>query len=224
MSKWGDVNLWASAELEEAMWTYRQFMGMFLHFKGDYDWFKYGDMVNVKTESFLARKDRNLFVKLHRKFKNMDEAEVVAHLAANFIDNPKCWVHFLVSAKADKNRKEFLAELQGFQYSLRTFLTDNIESICKSQGTNFIGLFKPVSDEEYPWFLRGIIAEKFPTSHMVAMGVLTGAFNQYDKMYENDPNWPTISSYINKIKGFYVVDIEGERVWLANLIKEKGLQ
>lgn len=67
--------------------AYKIFMGVRLHFKGEYDYFKYGPLA-TKPETFENRTDKFKFVKLARMY----EDELVWATAFAMYNKPDVWV------------------------------------------------------------------------------------------------------------------------------------
>lgn len=219
---WHNGSMWASMEYEAAMYTYQNFNAMRLHFQGKYDWHKHGAALKVKFETFVKRKDKNFFLKLHRRFEQYDEGMLIAHLAANFIENPKCWIQELLSKTADDRRKDFIAKNEAFPYEFRNWVQDTIPIICQQNNCKFLDLIRP-QDGEMTWLQKAIIADKIPMHILVGFDRITGFINTYETQYEDDPMWQEINDYLKIVRGFYVFDYQPSARFLINFLKDNNL-
>lgn len=223
MSDWKEQHSsWAIMEYEGALNAYCNFNGMRLHFQGRYDWFKNGSGVKVKFETFMKRSDKQWFLKLHRRFQQYDDSILIAHLAANFIENPKCWIQELLSRNADDRREKFIAALKAYDYDFQMWVKDNLWNICNQNQCKFLDLIRPKAGE-LTWLQKAVIADRIPMHILVGLDRITGFINTYDEHYADDPMWEEIADYLKKIRGFYVFDYQPSKIFLINYIKDNNL-
>ncbi len=223
MADWNEGgSLWASMQMEEALDTYCNFQAMRLHFQGRYDWHKYGDTVKIKLETFLKRRDKKLFLQLHRRFANREDGIFLAHLAANFIANPKIWVTGLLNPNADAVRKQWIASVDAYDYNFQCFINDSLRSICMQNNKTFLELIRPPEDGQHPWLLKAVVADRIPMEVVIGLDRCTGFISTYDKHFD-DPIWTEVSEYLHMIQGFYMFDYKPSQIYLINFIRKHGL-
>ncbi|UFD98137.1 hypothetical protein [Vibrio phage BX-1] len=221
-----ELSHWEQMEFESALPTYQTYMGMKLHFKQGvkYDWFEYGSQVNLKVESLYKARGRQQILKLHKRFSQLPEEHLIAHLAANFIHDPNMWLLDLLKKDADQRASEFRSVIENFTYRFRTFMNDSMLDYAEAKGLSFMGLYRPTSGSEHTWLLKALLAEKLPWWFVVGLNRVTSFVSVYDKIYANDMFWPTISDHIKQIQGFYVFDHESAQRWLIQEINRRDLK
>lgn len=220
-----ELTHWEKIEFEAALPTYRIYQGMKLHFNPaiKYDWHHYGGADNLNVNSMYKARGRIQLLKLHKKFERLGEEYLIAHLAANFIHDPKMWLVALLSRDATQRADEYRGIIENFRYKFQIFMNDNIFEYCELRNTTFMELIKPPADGSHSWLLKGLIAEKLPWWFVIGLNRITSFVQAYDKTYAGDMFWPTISDHIKNIQGFYVFDHESTQHWLISEIKRRNL-
>lgn len=220
-----ELSHYEQMEFESALPTYQTYMGMKLHFSPsvNYCWFEYGQQSTLNVGSLYKARGRLQIMKLHKRFSQLPEEHLIAHLAANFIHKPNIWLLDLLKKDAFDRATEYRGVIENFQYKFKTFMSDSMINYAEAKGLSFMDLIKPTSASEHTWLLKACMSEKIPLWVIVGLNRITSFVQTYDKIYANDIFWPTISDHIKRIQGFYVFEHSTAQQWLIKEIKNKGL-
>lgn len=213
-------------ELEDSFITYQIWEGIRSHFAYDkYNWEDYGPKSNLKFENYMNHKHRMHFLKLHRRFKGK-RGELTAHIAANFMVNPKFFIMSALSKEAFKNALEYNAIFEDFELNFRQWVMVNIPVIMQEHNvTSFMELIR-VKEYDEPWLLSAISNNDVPEWFAVGLDLMINYRVRYNEAYSEHFVWQGNSKRISKLLPWFPfndAEINSLRVWLTKFLKEKGL-
>jgi hypothetical protein len=123
---------------------YSTYLAVNNHFKGKYDFFKYNGKINVKYNSYEARKDKYFFEKASRKFKRDD---FIKYLVANFTKG-NTWIGDLLTAKTEIDFKKWRKRIESLTYNFKEEL-----SLIYDKESDFNKLLL-IDDGKHPYAFR----------------------------------------------------------------------
>ena len=124
---------------------YQTYLAVNNHFKQkSYDFFKYNGKINVKHNSYEARKDKYFFEKASRKFKRDD---FIKYLVANFTRGDT-WIGDLLTPKKEIDFKKWRKHIESLTYNFKEEL-----SYISDKEENFNNLFV-IKDGRHPYVFR----------------------------------------------------------------------
>lgn len=216
------ITQYEKLELDGAFWTYKIWEGIRRHFNyKNYDWDDYGPLANAKFSTFENHRHRWAFVKLHRRFRGR-EAELIAHLAANFMLNKKFYIINALSKAALDNTKEYIRDNEDFQYNFRNWMSTYIPLALKKNRTNsFESLVKP--DGSKPtWLFNALVNDEIPLWVAVGLDRMLRFQPRYHQVYGDNFVWYEAEAKLIKAYPFYVFDIDESKQWALRWIRENG--
>jgi hypothetical protein len=155
--------------------AYQSFLAVTKHFKGTYDYFKYGGKINTNYDSFLIKKDKYLFDKVAKKYKNSDE--LLKFLVSSTVDgNRQGWIGDLLNPYHDIVYKKWKKKIESLSYNFKEDLShlNEIES-------DFNNMFKFV-DGKHPLLFRAYSGRKISLETLVILDELV----HYTKAWQKE--------------------------------------
>ena len=151
--------------------AYQTYLAVSNHFKGRYDYFKYGGKVNAKRDSFEARRDKYLFEKVSKKFKRED---FIKYLVANMTDG-SLWIGELLTPAHEIAYKKWKKRIESLTYNFK----EDIETLSDLEG-DFNNVFLP--KESHPILYRAYSGRKISLETLVILDELV----HYTKAWQKE--------------------------------------
>ena len=175
--------------------AYTLYLGIKLHFySNDYDFVKYNGKVKADIKSFLKRKDKYHFGKLHRTHKQELQDFYIANLSKKDL-----WAGDLLSEECVKVYKEWKKNNQKLSYLFETEVSDLLrkKDIQKAlEGKN----------GQHPILLKEFMAKKVSLETICIMDEIVEFTKDWDRMISERIVYPEIHNKINKYKSFVDFD------------------
>ena len=170
-----------------------------LHFNSEsYNFFHYDGKTRVSMEAFEKRRDKYLFHRLARKYR---EEEMVSFLVSNFIHSDDNWTKSLLEEEAESTYKEWKRVTD----SMSRVYVEDLQRIATKD--NFNELFK-VEDGQFPKLLIALMQKEITIETMVILNNVFDFIRIWDKKISDDIVYPKISRKIRKYGSFLVVDVD----------------
>jgi hypothetical protein len=179
--------------------TYSLYQAIKLHFNSEkYNFFLYDGKTRVSVDAFQKRRDKFLFHRLGRKYR---EDEMVPFLVSNFVHRDNNWTKSLLENEADATYLEWKRKTD----SMSRVYTEDLKKIATPE--NFNDLFKVESDkQQYPKLLVHYMQKDITLETMVILNNIFEYLRIWDKKIEEDVIYPKISLKIRKYGAFLSVD------------------
>jgi hypothetical protein len=170
-----------------------------LHFSSEsYNFFYYDGKTKVSVDAFQKRRDKFLFHRLARKYR---DDEMVSFLVANFVYSDDNWTKSLLEEKAAeiyenwKQRTDFMTKIY----------TEDLHKIVTKNNLN--NLFK-VEDGQFPKLLTLFMQNEVTLETMVILNNIFNFIQIWDKKISDDIIYPKISRKIRKYGSFLNVNVD----------------
>ena len=178
---------------------YCMYQAIKLHFNSEsYNFFHYDGKTRVSMEAFEKRRDKYLFHRLARKYR---EEEMVSFLVSNFIHSDDNWTKSLLEEEAESTYKEWKRVTD----SMSRVYVEDLQRIATKD--NFNELFK-VEDGQFPKLLIALMQKEITIETMVILNNVFDFIRIWDKKISDDIVYPKISRKIRKYGSFLVVDVD----------------
>ena len=175
--------------------AYTLYLGIKLHFySNDYDFVKYNGKVKADIKSFLKRKDKYHFGKLHRTHKQELQDFYIANLSKKDL-----WAGDLLSEECIKVYKEWKKNNQKLSYLFETEVSDLLRK-------KDIQKVLEVKNGQHPILLKEFMAKKVSLETICIMDEIVGFKKDWDRMISERIVYPEIHNKINKYKSFVDFD------------------
>jgi len=170
-----------------------------LHFSTEnYNFFQYDGKTRVSIEAFEKRRDKFLFHRLARKYRDED---MVSFLVANFVHSDSNWTKSLLEEDADATYKEW----KRITDSMSRVYLDDLAKVCP-EPKEFNDLFK-VEDGQFPKLLVAFMQNDVTLETMVILNNIFDFIKIWDKKISDDIIYPKISRKVRKYGAFLNVDV-----------------
>lgn len=170
-----------------------------LHFGSEnYNFFHYDGKTRVSMEAFEKRRDKYLFHRLARKYR---DEEMVSFLVANFVHSDDNWTKSLLEDEAEQTYREW----KRITDSMSRVYLDDLAKICPDP-KEFNSLFK-VEDGQFPKLLIALMQKEVTMETMVILNNIFDFVRVWDKKISDDIVYPKISRKIRKYGSFLNVDV-----------------
>jgi|TARA_S200000501_G_scaffold192639_1_gene181443 hypothetical protein len=175
--------------------AYTLYLGIKLHFySNDYDFVKYNGKVKADIKSFLKRKDKYHFGKLHRTHKQELQDFYIANLSKKDL-----WAGDLLSEECVKVYKEWKKNNQKLSYLFETEVSDLLRK-------KDIQKVLEVKNGQHPILLKEFMAKKVSLETICIMDEIVEFTKDWDRMISERIVYPEIHNKINKYKSFVDFD------------------
>lgn len=177
--------------------TYALYQAIKLHFNSEkYNFFLYDGKTRVSVDAFQKRRDKFLFHRLARKYR---EDEMVPFLVSNFAHRGSNWTKSLLESEADETYREWKRKTD----SMSRVYAEDLKKIATPE--NFNDLFK-VENGQYPKLLVHYMQKDITLETMVILNNIFEYLRIWDNKIEEDIIYPKISLKIRKYGAFLTVD------------------
>ena len=179
--------------------TYCTYQAIKLHFSSEgYNFFQYDGKTRVSIDAFQKRRDKFLFHRLARKYR---DDEMVPFLVANFVHSDDNWTKSLLEDEAEQTYREWKRTTD----SMSKVYTEDLQKIATKD--NFNDLFK-VEDGQHPKLLVLFMQKEVTMETMVILNNIFDFVKIWDKKITDDIIYPKISRKIRKYGAFLSVSVD----------------
>ena len=178
---------------------YCTYQAIKLHFSSEsYNFFHYDGKTRVSIDAFQKRRDKFLFHRLARKYR---DDEMVPFLVANFVHSDDNWTKSLLEEEAEQTYREWKRRTD----SMSKIYTDDLQKIATKD--NFNDLFK-VEDGQFPKLLVLLMQNDVTLETMVILNNIFDFIKIWDKKISDDIIYPKVSRKIRKYGSFLNVNVD----------------
>ncbi len=178
---------------------YCTYQAIKLHFTSEnYNFFHYDGKTKVSVEAFQKRRDKFLFHRLARKYR---DEEMVPFLVSNFVYSDGNWTKSLLEEEAEQTYREW----KRITDSMSKIYVDDLQKIATKE--TFNDLFR-VEDGQFPKLLVAFLQKDVTIETMVILNNIFNFIQIWDKKISDDIIYPKISRKIRKYGSFLNVNVE----------------
>ena len=178
---------------------YGLYQAIKLHFTSEkYNFFQYDGKTRVSVDAFQKRRDKFLFHRLARKYR---DDEMVPFLVANFVHSDGNWTKSLLEEEAESTYREWKRKTD----SMSKIYVEDLEKIANKN--NFNELFK-VEDGQFPKLLVAFLQKDVTIETMVILNNIFDFIRIWDKKISDDVIYPKVSRKIRKYGSFLNVNVD----------------
>ena len=177
---------------------YCTYQAIKLHFTSEkYNFFQYDGKTRVSVEAFQKRRDKFLFHRLARKYR---DDEMVPFLVANFVHSDDNWTRSLLEEEAEDTFRRWKRTTD----SMTKVYLEDLQKVCPDP-KEFNNLFK-VEDGQFPKLLVSFMQKEITIETMVILNNIFDFIRIWDKKISDDIIYPKMSRKIRKYGAFLSVD------------------
>ena len=178
---------------------YGLYQAIKLHFSSEqYNFFQYDGKTRISVDAFQKRRDKFLFHRLARKYR---DEEMVPFLVANFVDRDDNWTKSLLEEEAEQAYRDWKRRTD----SMTKIYTEDLQKIANKD--NFNELFK-VKEGQFPKLLSAFMQNDITIETMVILNNLFDFIRIWDKKIEDDIIYPKMSRKVRKYGAFLNVNVD----------------
>ena len=177
---------------------YCTYQAIKLHFSSEsYNFFHYDGKTRVSIDAFQKRRDKFLFHRLARKYR---DDEMVPFLVANFVHSDDNWTKSLLEEEAEETYRDWKRTTD----SMSKIYVEDLQKVATKD--TFNDLFK-VEDGQFPKLLVAFLQKDVTIETMVILNNIFDFIRIWDKKISDDIIYPKISRKIRKYGSFLTVDV-----------------
>jgi len=178
---------------------YCTYQAIKLHFSSEnYNFFHYDGKTKVSIDAFQKRRDKFLFHRLARKYR---DEEMIPFLVANFIDRDDNWTKSLLEEEAEQAYRDWKRRTD----SMSKVYAEDLQKIATKE--NFNDLFK-IEEGQHSKLLILFMQKEITIETMVILNNLFDFIRIWDKKISDDIIYPKISRKIRKYGSFLNVNVD----------------
>jgi hypothetical protein len=178
---------------------YCTYQAIKLHFTSEsYNFFHYDGKTRVSIDAFQKRRDKFLFHRLARKYR---DDEMVPFLVANFVHSDDNWTKSLLEDEAEETYKDWKRTTD----SMSKIYVEDLQKIATKE--TFNDLFK-VEDGQFPKLLVTFLQKDVTIETMVILNNIFDFIRIWDKKISDDIIYPKVSRKIRKYGAFLAVNVD----------------
>jgi T4 gene Gp59 loader of gp41 DNA helicase/T4 gene Gp59 loader of gp41 DNA helicase C-term len=178
---------------------YCTYQAIKLHFSSEsYNFFHYDGKTRVSIDAFQKRRDKFLFHRLARKYR---DDEMVPFLVANFVHSDDNWTKSLLEEEAEETYREWKRVTD----SMTKIYEEDLRKIATKE--TFNDLFK-VEDGQFPKLLTHFMHKDITIETMVILNNIFNFIQIWDKKISDDIIYPKMSRKIRKYGSFLNVNVD----------------
>ena len=178
---------------------YCTYQAIKLHFTSEsYNFFHYDGKTRVSIDAFQKRRDKFLFHRLARKYR---DDEMVAFLVANFVHSDGNWTKSLLEDEAEETYRDWKRTTD----SMSKIYVEDLQKIATKE--TFNDLFK-VEDGQFPKLLVTFLQKDVTIETMVILNNIFDFIRIWDKKISDDIIYPKVSRKIRKYGAFLAVNVD----------------
>ena len=174
-----------------------------LHFTSEsYNFFQYDGKTRVSIDAFQKRRDKFLFHRLARKYR---DDEMVPFLVANFVHSDDNWTKSLLEDEAEETYRDWKRTTD----SMSKIYVEDLQKIATKE--TFNDLFK-VEDGQFPKLLVTFLQKDVTIETMVILNNIFDFIRIWDKKISDDIIYPKVSRKIRKYGSFLNVNVDKYKI------------
>jgi len=178
---------------------YCTYQAIKLHFSTEqYNFFHYDGKTRVSIDAFQKRRDKFLFHRLARKYR---DDEMVPFLVANFVHSDDNWTKSLLEDEAEETYRDWKRTTD----SMSKIYVEDLQKIATKE--TFNDLFK-VEDGQFPKLLVTFLQKDVTIETMVILNNIFDFIRIWDKKISDDIIYPKVSRKIRKYGAFLAVNVD----------------
>ncbi len=178
---------------------YCTYQAIKLHFTSEnYNFFQYDGKTRVSVDAFQKRRDKFLFHRLARKYR---DDEMVPFLVANFVHSDDNWTKSLLEDEAEETYRDWKRTTD----SMSKIYQEDLQKIATKD--TFNALFK-VEDGQFPKLLVAFLQKDVTIETMVILNNIFDFIRIWDKKISDDFIYPKVSRKIRKYGAFLNVNVD----------------
>lgn len=178
---------------------YCTYQAIKLHFTSEsYNFFHYDGKTRVSIDAFQKRRDKFLFHRLARKYR---DDEMVPFLVANFVHSDDNWTKSLLEDEAEETYRDWKRTTD----SMSKIYVEDLQKIATKE--TFNDLFK-VEDGQFPKLLVAFLQKDVTIETMVILNNIFDFIKIWDKKISDDIIYPKVSRKIRKYGSFLNVNVD----------------
>ena len=178
---------------------YGLYQAIKLHFTSEkYNFFQYDGKTRVSIDAFQKRRDKFLFHRLARKYR---DDEMVPFLVANFVHSDDNWTKSLLEDEAEETYRDWKRTTD----SMSKIYVEDLQKIATKE--TFNDLFK-VEDGQFPKLLVTFLQKDVTIETMVILNNIFDFIRIWDKKISDDIIYPKVSRKIRKYGAFLAVNVD----------------
>ena len=178
---------------------YCTYQAIKLHFSSEsYNFFHYDGKTRVSIDAFQKRRDKFLFHRLARKYR---DEEMVPFLVANFVHSDDNWTKSLLEEEAEQTYREWKRTTD----SMTKVYVEDLQKIATKE--TFNDLFK-IDNGQFPKLLTLFLQKEVTIETMVILNNIFGFIKIWDKKISDDIIYPKVSRKIRKYGSFLNVNVD----------------
>ena len=182
---------------------YCTYQAIKLHFSSEsYNFFHYDGKTRVSIDAFQKRRDKFLFHRLARKYR---DEEMVPFLVANFVHSDDNWTKSLLEEEAEETYRNWKRTTD----SMSKVYTEDLQKIATKE--TFNDLFK-VEDGQFPKLLIAFLQKDVTIETMVILNNIFDFIRIWDKKISDDIIYPKVSRKIRKYGSFLNVNVDKYKI------------
>ncbi len=171
-----------------------------LHFTSEnYNFFQYDGKTRVSVDAFQKRRDKFLFHRLARKYR---DDEMVPFLVANFVHSDDNWTKSLLEDQAEETYRDWKRTTD----SMTKVYLEDLQKICPDP-KEFNNLFK-VEDGQFPKLLVAFLQKDVTIETLVILNNIFNFIKIWDKKISDDIIYPKVSRKVRKYGAFLAVNVD----------------
>ena len=192
--------------------VYRTYLSVRNHFTRDsYDFFKFGGKTKVSSGAFDRRKDRYIFDKISKDFR---DDEVPLLFVSNFVAKDKFWIGNVLSEESRNIYTTWKKRIQSLSYGFK----NDVEIIAQEMNDreiDFNSVFK-IQDGQHPIILRLALANLISLESFLILNKILDFFPQFNRQIGETIIWPDFYKKCVKYEPFVKVDTTQFKFILKN--------
>ena len=178
---------------------YCTYQAIKLHFSSEsYNFFHYDGKTRVSIDAFQKRRDKFLFHRLARKYR---DDEMVPFLVANFVHSDDNWTKSLLEEEAEETYRDWKRTTD----SMSKIYVEDLQKVATKE--TFNNLFK-VEDGQFPKLLVHFMQNDVTLETMVILNNIFDFIKIWDKKISDDIIYPKISRKVRKYGAFLNVNVD----------------
>ena len=178
---------------------YCTYQAIKLHFTSEnYNFFLYDGKTRVSVDAFQKRRDKFLFHRLSRKYR---DDEMVPFLVANFVHSDDNWTKSLLEDEAEETYRDWKRTTD----SMSKIYVEDLQKVATKD--TFNELFK-VEDGQFPKLLVHFMQNDVTIETMVILNNIFDFIRIWDKKISDDFIYPKVSRKIRKYGAFLNVNVD----------------
>jgi hypothetical protein len=178
---------------------YGLYQAIKLHFSSEkYNFFQYDGKTRISVDAFQKRRDKFLFHRLARKYR---DDEMVPFLVANFVHSDDNWTKSLLEEEAEETYRNW----KRITDSMSKVYVEDLQKIATKESFN--DLFK-VEDGQFPKLLVAFLQKDVTIETLVILNNIFNFIQIWDKKISDDIIYPKVSRKVRKYGAFLAVNVD----------------